>query len=182
MKFIFDFDDVLFKTTECFKKRIIEVLGKYNISRTQIEEYWKRERLNQFSVKKMLTHFSLDESLYEEIMSQNKNFINQEMLEIVKKIGKNNCYLITYGEEKFQLDKIDRSGATSLFKEIFVVPSSKKEIVEKICAQHKDEEIVFVDDKIYNFQDLDLVKYSNLKTVLYDEKGLEKLRATLPQL
>ena len=44
-----------------------------------------------------------------------------------------------------------------------------------------NEEVIFVDDKAKHFEDLDFKKYPNLKTVLYDDKGFEKLSAILPQ-
>ena len=63
-----------------------------------------------------------------------------------------------------------------MFSEIIVVPDSKKNVVERIAAVHKNEEVVFIDDKISHFEDLDFEKYPNLKTILYDEKGLEKVK------
>lgn len=175
MKYIFDFDDVLVHTTKKIKEHTYSVLEKAGVSRGLSEEYIEKERRSLFSLKKMLAHFSVSESLYEEIMKETKNFVNNELVEIVKKIGKSDCYIITYGDKEFQMEKIKRAGIESLFSEIIVVLESKKEAVEKICAQHRDEKVIFIDDKAKHFKDLDFVKYPNLKTILYDEKSFKKV-------
>src|SRR3990167_7630412 len=98
MKYIFDFDDVLSHTTKRFKEHVIPVLEKDGVSRSQIEEYFKSEQWNLFSFKKMLAHFSLSD-LYEEIMQEVKFFTNKELVREIEKIGKHNCYIVTYGDE-----------------------------------------------------------------------------------
>jgi FMN phosphatase YigB (HAD superfamily) len=184
MKFIFDFDDVLFHTNNEneFRGNIYSKLEKVGISRDLVKEYIERERESKdsFSLKKMLIHFSVPESLYEEIMHECKNFVNKELLEIIKKLGKKNCFILSYGQKEYQQDKIKRAGIIPLFSEITITLGSKKEAVEKICAKHKGERVIFIDDKARHFEDLDFKKYPNLETILYDEQGFEKLLSILP--
>ena len=108
-------------------------------------------------------------------MVNSKNFSNEELFKIIRKIGKDNCYIITYGNKEFNLDKITRSGAGDLFhkRNVFIVSGSKKDIIEKICDKHKDEEVIFIDDKAYHFKDLDFKKYPNLRTILYTGQNLK---------
>ena len=174
MKYIFDFDHVLFNTSK-LKERIFLVLGEIGIERSAINEYIEKERWNQFSLKKLLKHFSVEENLYGQIMKNNKNFINAEVLDTVKKIGKENCHIVSYGDEEFQLDKIHSSSIAPLFSEIIVVSSEKKEIIEKLCAKHKDEQVFFIDDQIKHFDELDLDKCPNLKTILYTGQKLDDI-------
>ena len=141
MKYIFDFDDVLFETTPKFKERLLNIQNKHQDS-------------------------------YEELMKESPNFINKDILKIIKKNGKENCYLETYGDKDFQEEKITRSGVAGLFSEIFIVQTSKKNVVEKICAQFPDEAVFFIDDKAEHFADLDFQKYPNLKTILYTGQDL----------
>ncbi len=173
MKYIFDFDDVLFHTTKSLKERIYETYEKSGVSREQIKEYVAKEDPNGFSLKKLLSYFSLPKELYDEIMDGSKDFVNEELLEIIKKIGKENCYIVTCGDEEFQKDKIKKAGLDIFFREIIVVLGSKKEAVEKICEKHKDETVLFIDDKASHFGDLDFKKYPNLKTILYTGQNLE---------
>ena len=175
MKFIFDFDDVLFDNTKQFKEHMYASLEKAGVPRDKAEEYYKEIGGSQFWLKEMLAHFSLKESLYEEILKESKNHVNKELLSIIKKLGRENCYIVTHGYEEWQKAKIKSAGIDSLFTEITVVSESKKEAVEIICERHKDEKVLFIDDKARHFETLDFTKYPNLKTILYDEQGLEKV-------
>lgn len=179
MKFIFDFDNVLFKTRTHFKEHLIGVLERAGISRDKVEEYWKKGHLDTFSLKKMLTELDLNQDLYEEIMNQSKNFVNEALIKVVENLGEKNSFVVTFGDKEFQLDKIQKAGIAPLFSEIIVVQGSKKEAIEKICVKYKDEKVIFVDDRANHFEDLDFVKYPNLKTILYDEQGLDKLKTEI---
>ena len=189
MKYIFDFDDVLFNTKK-FKEIIFKCLEKVGISQNTEEQYYKEfmSTGEPFSLKKFLSSLlvregkkeNVTESIYQQIMSSSTNLGNTELLKIVQKIGRNNCYIVTNGDKEFQLDKINRVDIASFFSEIIVVPGSKKDAIEKICAKHKNEKVIFIDDKVKFFEDLDFIKYPNLKTILYDEQGLEKLNSILP--
>ena len=177
MKYIFDFDDVLFYTTKHRREHMFLMLEQAGIEKSVIEKYYKKARIKGFSLKDMLSHFfqqkELKQKLYEKIMSESKNFINTELVETIKKLGKENCFLITHGGKEFQKDKFERVGIVPLFSEIIILVGSKKKAVEGICEKYKDEKVIFIDDKIEYFSDLDFVKYSNLKTILYAGQDLD---------
>jgi len=183
MKYIFDFDDVLFHNSEKLKKRIYSCLDKAGIPYDIAEAYYKKVRGGEFSLKNFLSEIiDLEKKkdinlveLYEEIMKECPNFINTELVNLVQKLEKENCYLVTYGGYEHNKSKIERSGITPLFSEIHIVFGSKKEVVEKICAKHRNEKVIFIDDKAKHFEDLDFKKYPNLKTILYTGQSAEKL-------
>jgi len=188
MKYIFDFDDVLFYNSEKLKKRMYTCLDKAGISYETAEAYYKKIRGGEFSLKDFISELIELENkkdinageLHEEIMRECPNFINTELVDLVKKLGKENCYIVSYGEHEHNMNKIEGSGLAPLFREIAVVSGSKNEAIEKICEKHKDEKVVFIDDKIHHLEEIDFKKCPNLKTILYDEHGLEKLKAILP--
>lgn len=173
MKYIFDFDDVLLQTTRHRKEHMFSVLEKAGIPRPELEKYYSEARKSKFSLKILLDHFSLKEDLYEEIMNDVVNFLNVKLIEIIKKLGKDNCYIVTYGEFEYQLDKIKRSKIDNLFSQIITVSSNKKEAVEGICLEHASEQVFFVDDKAKYFEDINLIKYPNLKTIVYNGQKLD---------
>ena len=113
MKYIFDFDDVLFYTTRRRNEFLYPFLKKMGISRKALDSFYEKTRGNHFSMKKLLAHFSLGEDLYEKTMEEIEKFANSELIEIVKKIGKDNCYILTYGDEEFQLEKMCRGNTSS---------------------------------------------------------------------
>jgi len=174
MKYIFDFDDVIFHTTKHRKEHMFKLIEEAGVSQKQIEKYYKIAREKCFSLTHMLENFSINKNLYEEIMSESKNFINKDIFEFIRKIGKNNCYIVTYGDAEFNKDKIVHSGAFDLFnpENVFIVQGSKNDILEKICAQYKNEEVYFIDDKQKHFDELDMKNCPNLKTILYTGQDL----------
>lgn len=176
MKFIFDFDGVLFKSKGHFRDHMFKALESAGLPLDTIDKHYEETRIDKFALKHLIKHFKLNENLYEEIMRDCYKFANTELLEIVKKLGKENCFIVSFGDTEFQLDKIKGIEIEPLFKEIHVVPESKKSIVEKIAAQFPTDKVLFIDDKASHFKDLDPIKYPNLKNILFDENGLEKVK------
>ena len=189
MKIIFDFDDVLFNNTKQFKPHMYACLEEAGVSQNFAEKYYKEVREKEFSLKDFITYLfhhqkitdTAVEDVYKKIMNECKNFINIELIELVKKIGKSNCYIITNGEKEFNYDKVYGSGVAPLFNKIYIVPGSKKSILENICRKNKNEKVIFIDDKNKFLDDIDFKKCQNLKTILYDENGLEKLKAEISE-
>lgn len=183
MKYIFDFDDVLFHNTEKLKPHMYELIEKAGIPKAEANEHYLKIRHefvmrdfieSLFFQRDYLNSVNKDE-LYEDIMKESKNFINKDVLEIILKLGKENCFMVTHGETEHQMDKINRVGIFDLFSKIYVVQGSKKEAVEGICEQFKDEPTFFIDDKIHHLENLDIKKYPNLKTILYTGQDLTPL-------
>src|SRR3989338_9776315 len=148
MKFIFDFDDVLFYNTRQFKPHMFSYLQKIGIAPDTAREYYAKVRVREFSLKNFISTLAIREKIdknpedaYKEIMSQCRKFVNTELINLIKKSGKENCFLITNGEKEYQGDKIIETGIDFLFSQIIIVPGSKKEAVEKLCSQYKNEKV-----------------------------------------
>lgn len=174
-KYIFDFDDVLFFNTEKFKKHMYKCFEEIGVPYDTVKKYYKIEKEKGWVLQKLvesvlngenITLIDKDE-LSEKIMGECQNFVNHELVERIKKLDVQNCYMVTHGIKEYQLEKVDRTGLNSLFTQIFTVLDTKKGPVEMICGQFKDDEVIFVDDKEKRFADLDFVKYPNLRKVLY---------------
>lgn len=183
IKLICDFDDTL-SNTKKFKENMFLNIEKAGVSHSFAEQSYKEVRdLNTpFSLKVFLSLLfrqkgkeKVIKDLYEQILSSCPDLLNKKLINIVKTIGKTNCYIVTNGDKDFQLDKIERSKANRLFHSITVVPGSKKETIEKICIENSDSRIIFIDDKPKFFNDLDMKKCKNLKTILFDDNGLKNL-------
>ncbi len=190
MKLILDFDDVLFNAKE-LKEIIFTTLLSHGIQNAQEFYGMARKSGEPFSLRRFLYHVinytrpndkhpGVDvDTLYNEVMSACSHLGNQELIALVKSIGKDNCYIVTNGDEEFQRDKIRRSGMDALVKEVHVVSGSKKEKIAEICKAFPLEEVIFVDDKNKFFVELDMEECRNLKTVIYNENGLENLKAEI---
>ncbi|HEU0085729.1 MAG TPA: HAD hydrolase-like protein [Candidatus Paceibacterota bacterium] len=183
MKLIFDFDDTLFRTTPLFKERMFSVLEAEGIPRIQSETLYKEMRVKEFSLMDYIGKFFTDEKkkveLYQRIMETCSDLVNEELMSVVVATGKENCYIVTNGEQEFQLEKIEMSGIAPFFEEIIVVSGSKKEVIEKICQEFPDEKVIFVENREIFLSDLDIGKLPNLKTVPYDKNGFQKLKEAM---
>ncbi len=174
-KYIFDFDDVLFFNTEKFKKHMYQCFQEVGVDYDTVKKYYKIEKekgwVLQNLVESVLKGENINtiskEGLSEKIMKECENFVNNELVDKIKLLNKENCYMVTHGVKEYQLEKVNRTGVGTLFTEIYTVLDTKKGPVEMICEQFQDEEVVFVDDKEKRFADLDFEKYPNLRKVLY---------------
>lgn len=174
-KYIFDFDDVLFFNTEKFKKHMYQCFEEVGVNYDTVKKYYKIEKekgwVLQNLVESILNGENITtvskEDLSEKIMKECENFINNDLVDKIKQLNKEDCYMVTHGVKEYQLEKVSRTGVGSLFTQIFTVLDTKKGPVEMICKQFKDQEVVFVDDKEKRFADLDFEKYTNLRKVLY---------------
>jgi len=174
-KYIFDFDDVLFFNTEKFKKHMYKCFEEIGVQYDTVKKYYKIEKEKGWVLHNLVASILKGENiisiskeeLTEKIMRECKNFINNELIDRLKQLEVENCYIVTHGVNEYQLEKIDRTGLKSLFTQIFIIQDTKKEPVEMICEQFKDDEVVFIDDKEKRFADLDFEKYPNLRKVLY---------------
>jgi FMN phosphatase YigB (HAD superfamily) len=174
-KYIFDFDDVLFLNTEKFKKHMYACFENVGVRYETVKKYYRVEKEKGWVLRNLVNSVLAGEKmasvngdeLTEKIMSECKNCINHELVERIRELDVEDCYMVTHGVEEYQLEKVERTGLGALFTKISVVQGTKKGPVEMICEQFRDEEVVFVDDKEERFSDLDFKKYPNLRKVLY---------------
>jgi FMN phosphatase YigB (HAD superfamily) len=187
MKIIVDFDDVLFITSK-LKERFFTILAHHGIEGAQERYHFERKDDRPFSLMGFLKRVCEAEGVpdaalvYEEVMEICADCVNKELVETLQAIGSQNCYIVTNGDKEFQEDKLVRSGLYSFPREVIIVPESKKEAVEGLCRQFKDEEILFIDDKEKFFADINREVVPNLKTVQYvNEGGPGKVKALIAE-
>ena len=185
MKVIFDFDDVLFNA-KGFKDAIFSMLTKRGYEEVSEKYKRRREDTTPFSLYSFIRTITAETSeanvteLYDEIMSTCSTFINHEVAALIQHLGKENCYIVTHGDEVFQVDKIKESIGVDAVREVFVVPDKKRETIAMLCKRHADEPVIFVDDKIGFVNDIPMSEEcQNLKTVLFNENGLATLEAEI---
>lgn len=181
MKVIFDFDDVIFNA-KMFKGIIFQILEKQGYS--NVSGYYDtfRKEARPFSLRDFIKHIdpSLDnavcEQVYQQIIGFCEHCVNHDVLDVMKKLGKENCYVLTSGDWQFQKDKIERSIGYDVACEIVIVPGGKRDEIVRFCKKHPEEDVVFIDDKQYFLDEVSKDECSNLKTVLFEGDGLERLQ------
>ena len=186
MKIIFDFDDVLFKASD-FKQVIFDTLKRFGINDGNLLYEGERKTGIPFTLKRFLyrvfeqnPEVQVDtDAVYEEIMNTCKDLSNQEIIQTITKIGKDNCYIVSNGDSEYQYDKITRVGLDKLVAKIIIVPGTKNMEIQRICNEFPHEEVIFVDDKSIYFDDINREACPNLTTVTYDEHGQANLEAKI---
>lgn len=182
MKLIFDFDDVLFDA-KSFKDEMFSYLTTQGFNHVDSVYQVLREEGSPFSLlgflEKLAPSLSHEErsQMYQEILGCAFGKVNEPLRALIQEVGKENCFIVTQGSEKFQLEKIRRSIGIESVKKVIVVESDKGDVIEEICRQYKDEDVIFVDDKDKFLKNIRFELCPNLKTVLYNEHGLENLQA-----
>lgn len=157
MKVIFDFDDTIFSSKE-FKDVLFSGLEKFSISYDTLSSYYFKNRdsftnpknfyLSFILDNKMnITHNQLDEVVLGLFVGL-KRFLNQELIDIIKKLGAENCFIVSVGEKDFQLSKIKGCEIEELFGEIHIVGENKNETIEELMSKFKGEDFIFLDDKL----------------------------------
>lgn len=161
MKIIFDFDDTLF-STEDFKEVLFSGLVKFGVSKEKLNAYYLENRKKFTNPKNFYLSFILDNKLnismsdieesLSELFNDLKRFLNQELIDIVKKLGPENCFIVSTGEEDFQKKKMKSCEIDELFGEIHVVAGDKNEAIEKLMDRFEGEDFVFIDDSFDNLE------------------------------
>jgi hypothetical protein len=185
MKVVLDFDDVIFNTN-AFKELMFFYLAERGIRNAKEAYEQMRQREEVFSVIRYLDELGIKEEerdeVYEGIMTPCVWLVNKEVIALMEQIGKENIFILSQGDEAFQREKIERAvGDKVLGSHIAIVPESKTEELMRICEMYKDEDVIFADDKLKFLNALPATDIPNLKTVLFNEKGLQTLRAEIEE-
>ena len=184
MKYIFDFDDVLFNNTKQFKEHMFKLITEAGVPEAEARAYYAKPEVRgkEFSLKKFIktlfSTYDVDiketpvDDIYQRIMQESRKFLNLDLVELAKRVGLENCYIVTNGEREFNTDKLKYTGIWDLFggeKRIQIVPGNKREAILKICAEPRKEgeKVIFIDDKqtflneVKDVPDLISIPYKN---------------------
>lgn len=186
MKLIVDFDDVLFKAGD-FKEVVFDTIARYGVSDARARYDEERKKDTPFSLKNFLRTLFEEKKgsslgvgiIYNEIMDYCERFVNQDLVGVMHKVGKENCYIVSSGDSEYQHDKITKTGLDKLVAKVIVVSGSKNVEIELICKEFPDDEVIFTDDKNIYFDDINRKVCPKLTTVTYDEQGQANLEAKI---
>lgn len=159
MKIFIDFDGVIFDT-ELFKKRLSKIFLKSGVSKEIFKESYqqlKKQRI-LYSPLRHLEFLAKDKNIdskkilvdLEKLLKNLRPYVFNDAKIFLKHFPKNNLYLLSYGDLKFQKQKIKATGVSKYFKRVIVVNDNKLKIIKKIARKDrfkKGERIVFIDDK-----------------------------------
>lgn len=191
MKIIFDFDDVIFDSN-AFKQKIFSGLVSSGIPSDIIKDLYisHRSSFSPFTLYKDAVEKSglriSEKSLKSAVTALVENvdsYVDKRIVDLIKKIGKENCFVVTAGDKDFQKLKVEASlGGVIDPEHCFFVEYKKSEALQKICEQYPDEPVIFVDDKSRYMDEAHSLHIKNLHPVLYRHDGFEQLSQKIKEL
>lgn len=179
MKYIFDFDDVLFDAQSFKQERLFPSLEIISVSKEECAQKYHKGGfknlhlfLNQVATEYGKTFNNETFKIIEEKVFKNIHvFLNVDVYRFVEQKGKENCCILSLGDYDFQMRKIVDSGAHYMVANVVVVPKSKKEWVIDYAQTHSDEQVYFIDDTRRHIEHTEFSSVPNLKTILYIDKN-----------
>lgn len=161
MKIFLDFDDTIFDRGAFWKKMESVFLEKGVSPKIISEAHEKsRKKINKdfsvFNPEKQMDIISkktsIDRKILEkganEVFATAKDYVYADFWEFVAKFNKSELYLLSFGDAKFQKDKIKHAGVGKKFKEVIITQKQKiREIKRIVGKRNEEEEIIFIDDR-----------------------------------
>ena len=167
MKIFVDFDDVMFDTKR-FYLDFQKVFIRNGISRSVVErtnrESRQKNSLNTSSVYSPWRQLELmglpsDKSrdikkeLTESLVDLQK-YVFKDVGRLIVNFHKSSLVILSYGDIKFQGQKIKGSGLTKYFGKIIISKKSKAVVIGKYHAKNGKESIYFLDDRIEHLEEM----------------------------
>lgn len=169
MKIFFDFDDFFLDTENGL---VPETFERYaSLTGATLEEVY--ETYKQFSRAKAESGecYAIEVHLeylrkyadfdFEEILRKMKLFLSDTRRylypgteEFLRKLRKENAFLLTYGDDEFQMMKVSGSGIEGFFQRVFVTQGDKIEEIAKLRKElgiSADETVVLSDNRCEYF-------------------------------
>jgi len=163
MKFFIDFDDVLFNT-KLFKSDIIKIFENNGISEEIFNRYYKDgsekkgdSKVRKYNPRKQIRKMKIagieTEKIEKEVIGLLKNtkkYLFSDGIDFLKEFRQEELYAVSFGDAKFQKEKIESSGIKKYFKKILIVSFSKAIGIKKVLSRKNikpGEALIFIDDR-----------------------------------
>ncbi|MCF7843750.1 hypothetical protein K9M47_02535 [Candidatus Gracilibacteria bacterium] len=192
MKIIFDFDDVIFDT-QSFKQKVFSGLNSCGVDSEVVKGlYGSHRRLfNPSSIYrdvvvisgKNISEEKVNEAI-DNLFQDIGKYIDKRITDIIYSTGKDNCFILTAGDEDFQRLKIQNSLDKSVInnEHVIFVKDNKDSKVKEICEKYPNESIIFVDDKNEHINEVAALNLKNLYPILYNKDGFDILSSKIREL
>lgn len=169
MKIFIDFDDVIFNTKQ-FREDLKDVFLSFGVSKELYEATYfdteyrglvkSHDPMRQISRIKETADID-EENLkgaMKDFLGRAGEYVFPDFAPLVESFGADNFYVVSYGDLRFQNEKIKASGVDMIVNNIFVAEELKTAIVKKIIEERNipgDEEKFFIDDRVEHLDDME---------------------------
>jgi len=163
MKIFIDFDDVLFNT-KSFVVDIKKIFEKNGVSEEIFKKYYRDSEVKKGEgiVRKYNPYKQIEriktqgfktqkiEKEFRKLLKDTRKYLFEDGMEFLKEFKDEDLYVVSYGDKKFQEEKINNSGIAKYFKKIIIVDVSKAVAIRKILKNKNiknREALIFIDDR-----------------------------------
>jgi FMN phosphatase YigB (HAD superfamily) len=185
MKIFIDFDDVLFNTNS-FVEDIEKIFAGHGVSEKVFKKYYREPKSEKESkiirkynpyeqIKRIkasgIRIGALDKSL-KSFLKDTRKYLFKDGKKFLNKLKKEDLYVVSYGDRKFQMEKIKNSGIAKYFKKIVIADVSKAVGIRKILKCRNiipGEALIFIDDRAKFLEDIKK-SYPGMATFLFKRK------------
>jgi len=182
MKIFIDFDDVLFNT-KLFYEGIKNVFFENGISEEIFKKYYKDpeiekkrgiiQKYNPYKQIEKIGKIGIETKKlkrdFSNFIKNTSQYIFEDGIEFLEKMKNEDLYIISYGDRKFQNEKIINSGIAKYFKRISIAETTKAAAIRKILKDKKVKEgeaLIFIDDRERFLRDIK-ESYPGMVTFLF---------------
>ena len=160
MNIFLDFDDTLFDVKK-FKRELFWIFHTMGFSLDSVEvSYRESIKLNylsgivyspkwHFRILCEKHHVRVNMSMYKKIEDFLDNdfshYVFDDAVGFLQYFHKEHRYILSFGDDDFQRQKIRQSGIERLFSHIYITQGEKYETIARVC-EDKREQIYFLDD------------------------------------
>lgn len=168
MKIFIDFDDVIFNTKK-FSQKLKNFFAENGVNEELYSKYYyepndsneirlfdpeglfeRLEKNEQIDTKEIRKNFNL-------LLNDLTKFVFDDVEEFLNFAGRENVYLVSFGQPLFQNKKIIGAEIDRMVNGCIVTKGSKAEAISKVMDEleiDQGEKIVFIDDRIEQIQDI----------------------------
>jgi FMN phosphatase YigB (HAD superfamily) len=158
LKIFLDFDDVLFNT-KAFKGGLINVFKKNGVSEKDFLKTYKdyptvtRKGLKKYDpfrqIRLLEKKLGIDGAKTERDMLKflggGEKFVFPDVKNFLRRFGKKNLFLVSYGHTGFQDKKIENCSLAEYFQKVVVTDKMKAEVIKRLAR--REEKFFFLDDR-----------------------------------
>lgn len=163
-----DFDDVIFNTQQ-FKHDFKDMFVEYGVPEEIFDKYYNdpndQSATKTFDPWRQISNIGeelkIDTEklvfLMEEFLADISRYVFEDVPEFAEKFGKQNIYIVSFGEMSYQTTKIENSKIVEIIGNIVVTQDTKSNAIADILNKVKPEEkekIYFLDDRIEQIKDV----------------------------
>lgn len=182
MKIFIDFDDVLFNTND-FYESIKNIFLKNGVSEKIFLKYYKDPKLsrekgivrkyNPYKQIERISKLGIEtckiKKDFSKLLKDAKKYVFKDGVMFLEKVKNEDLYIVSFGDSRFQKEKITGSGIAKYFKKISVADTTKAIAIRKILKNKKPkigEALIFIDDRAKFLRDIKK-SYPGMVTILF---------------